>query len=232
MLNLLAGMGHKLPIIFYTDPWFPAKYKWARDIIAEFGLETYDYPPLGVTLLHGKSIVAFTNHYQIGNCTLELPKNIEKPVDGRKWVCGLEVLSRPTGTFNYPWDAVFIGHKDTDVDQIAGSVKLHVDVKLNAGRGPDGLFPLKHWTDDDIWEYTDRFNVPQQWDRYDRQTKKEYDDKFTNSDYANVCINCCDCRETQKSVPCPKLGGMKVPVIASMVPYKELLGGYYGNDAG
>ncbi len=231
MLNLLAAMGHKLPIVFYTDPWFPEKYQFAREVIAEYGLEAYDYPPSAITLLHGKEIVAFTNYYQVGNSYLELPKNIEPWQKGKRWVCGLELLSRPTGTFNYPWDAAFIGHKDSDVDQIAGSVKLHVDVKLNVGRGPDGLFPLKNWTDKDIWEYTHKFNVPQQWDRYDPKTHKENPDKWTNSDYANVCINCCDCRVKEKAVPCPKMQGMLVPVVSDLVPYKPLTGGYYG-DAG
>lgn len=231
MLNLLAAMGHKLPVVFYTDPWFPEKYEWARQIISTYGLEVYDYPPSAITLLHGKEIVAFTNYYQIGHGYLELPKNIEHYALGKRWVCGLQLLQRPTGTFNYPWDAVFVGHKDSDVDQIAGSVKLNVDVKMNAGRGPDLLFPLKSWTDEDIWEYTDAYDVPQQWDRYDRVKRTEKPDKWTNSDYANVCINCCDCRVKEASVPCPKLGGMMVPNVTALVPYKALTGGYYG-DAG
>lgn len=234
MLHLLRGAGYSLPVVFYTDPWFPEKYAWARNVIASWGLEVHDYPPAAVTLTHGKEIVAFTNHYQIGAgpVMLELPKNIEDWAKGKRWVCGLELLNRPTASYNFPWDAALIGHKDSDSDQIAGSVKLKVDVKLNAGHGPDGLFPLKHWTDDDVWAYTEEHEVPQQWERYDQTTHKERPNKWANSDYANVCINCCDCRVKADAVPCPKLKGLLVPMVTDKVPYRVLTKGYYGDDAG
>jgi 3'-phosphoadenosine 5'-phosphosulfate sulfotransferase (PAPS reductase)/FAD synthetase len=232
LLHLLREMGCNLPIVFHRDPWFPSKYAFAEAIIQDWQLEVHDYPPSAVTLWEKNDIVAFTNHYQIGpRRFLHLPKNILPPEEGKKWLCGLrEVLGRPTGAFNYPFDVAFIGHKSSDKDQMAGSVTLHTDIKQNAGTAPDGAFPLRHWTDADVWDYTERFNVPQQRDRYDVGGKCERSDKEHNSDYAHVCIACIDRREKAVSVQCPRLG-MQVTNVSAEVPYTETCMSYYGEEA-
>jgi hypothetical protein len=92
--------------------------------------------------------------------------------------------------------------------------------------GPDLLFPLKGWTDEDIWEYTERYNVPQQETRYSVEYRKELPDKHANSDYAHICISCCN-KKSAAVVRCPKLG-MMVNNIADKVNYTTLPGGYYG----
>lgn len=234
LLHILRSNNINLPVIFYTDPWFPKKYSFAHSLIAEWDLTVYDYPPIAVTMWEGESIMAFTNHYQIGDISkggiLQLPKNIIPPEDGKKWICGLnDILRRPTSGFNYPWDVVLVGHKDTDEDQIAGKVKLHCDVKKNNGIAPDVAFPIRHFTDSDIWEYTEKFGVPQQWDRYDRETKKENPDKETNSDYANVCISCIDIRKKGQFVKCPKLNNLVVTNMSESVPYHKPEFSYFGD---
>jgi 3'-phosphoadenosine 5'-phosphosulfate sulfotransferase (PAPS reductase)/FAD synthetase len=236
LLHLLrVDLKLRHPVIFHSDPWWPAKYAFAHKMARTYGLEVHDYPPSFVTLWQGKEIMAFTNHYQTGRhaaAILQMPKNILPPETGKKYLCGLrDVLGRPTGNFNYPWDAVFIGHKSSDADQIAGEIPLHCDVKQNAGIGPDGIFPLREWTDDDVWDYTARFQVPQQEDRYDIANRCERADKRANSDYAHVCIACCDRRETRAAVPCPKLGGLEVANVAAMVPYDTPKFNYFGKPA-
>jgi hypothetical protein len=230
MLHLIRDMGKSLPVIFHKDPWFPQKYKFADEVISDWGLEVYDYPPSKITMWEGVGIMAFTNHYQIGNSQssyLQLPKNILPPEDGKKWICGIDLISRPKASFQYPWDLALIGHKNSDKDEIAGSVNLHVDIKKNAGIAPDGAFPLRHWTDDDVWEYTKLHNVPQQWSRYDKNTKSEIENKDANSDYANVCINCINSKEKLSTVHCPKLN-MQVSNIAQHAPYDTPVFDYFG----
>jgi hypothetical protein len=232
LLHILVSHGFKPKIVFYRDPWWPQKYQFADWVINAWGLEVYDYPPSEITMWEGKEIMAFTNHYQVGyssNAIIKLPKNILNPEDGRKWICGLDLLNRPKGSFAFPWDVMFVGHKSSDVDQIAGSVKLHVDIKKNAPGVPDFAFPLRNWTDNDIWEYTEANSIPQQWDRYDRATRKEWDDKWTNSDYANVCIRCIDRRSKEKSVYCPKLQ-CQVSNISDQIPYQDVAMDYFGDD--
>ena len=235
LLHLLRSRGINLPIIFHRDPWWPAKYAFADEVIATWELEIHDYPPFAVSLWEGKEIMAFTNHYQVGALpagNLRLPKNILSPEAGKKFLCGLnDVLRRPTAQhYNYPWDCVLIGHKSSDQDQIAGKLILHCDIKPGAGATPDAAFPLRQWTDEDVWNYTTANHVPQQSDRYDVENRCEWPDKRPNSDYAHVCIACIDRRETRRGVPCPRLG-CEVAVIADQVPYDQPAHRYYGEEA-
>ena len=229
LLHLLRSRDINLPVIFHRDPWFPEKYEFADRIIRECGLEVYDWAPAKVTMWSGEAIMAFTNYYQIGytqNSHLGVPKNILKPEPGKKFICGLkDVLRRPTGGFNYPWDVILIGHKSSDEDQIAGKIPLNCDIKQNAGIAPDAAFPLKEWTDKDIWDYTEQYGVPQQETRY--QNRAEVKDKTANSDYAHVCIACIDRHEKAPSVHCPKLGCM-VSNVSALVPYQDVKMDYFG----
>lgn len=238
LLHILLAMGYDLPIVFHRDPWFPKKYEFADEIIRRWNLTVFDYPPLTTSLWEGKSLMAFTNHYQVGlrkggtPATLDLPKNILPPEEGTRWLCGLkDLLRRPTGFFNYSWDAAFLGHKNTDEDQIAGKVPLSCDIKQNNGEGPDGVFPMRDWNDDDIWEYTERFNVPVQMTRYAKKDGKwsELDDKTYNSDYWHACIKCCDKREP-KTVHCPLLD-LEVTNISDTIPYHAAVAEYCTENA-
>ncbi len=233
LLHLLRSRGIRIPIIFHRDPWWPRKYAFADRVITDWELEVYDYAPFAVSLWEGKEIMAFTNFYQVGPLpagVLRLPKNILPPEPGKRFLCGLnDVLRRPTGNFNYPWDCVLIGHKSSDEDQIAGKVTLHCDIKLGAGQTPDAAFPLRQWTDADIWNYTETHGVPQQSDRYYVKGRCEYKDKRANSDYAHVCIACVDRREKRPAVPCPRLG-CDVSNIADQVPYDQPNFRYFGEE--
>lgn len=231
LLHLLRARQIVLPVIFHRDPWWPEKYAFADRIIRDWELEVHDWAPYKMTLWEGKAIMAFTTHYQIGALPgglLQVPKNILPPEPGKKFLCGLrDVLQRPTGTFNYPWDCVLIGHKSSDEDSIAGRVPLHCDIKQNAGVSPDAAFPLRDWTDADIWEYSAANNVPQQEDRYDAANRCERPDKRTNSDYAHVCIACCNSRDKTPKVLCPKLN-CEVSNVADLVPYSKPEFTYFG----
>ena len=229
LLHIMRGMGVNVPLVFYRDPWFAKKYVFAQRVAAEWDLVVHDYNPSRVTMSEGREIMAFTNPYQIGGAQLARPKNILEPVAGERFVCGLtDVLHRPTGSYNFNWDAVFIGHKSSDQDQIAGKIPLHADVRSGAGIFPDAVFPLRHWTDADVWSYSKTHNVPQQEDRYDVENECELPDKSANSDYARVCIECVDCRKRGQVVHCPKLD-MDVTNVSERVVYEGLTSDYFGN---
>lgn len=234
LLHLLLAAGIRLPVIFHRDPWFPQKYAFAERVAREWGLALWDYPPSAVTMWEGKGIMAFTNHYQIGPQRedgripdLALPKNIVPPERGRSFLCGRDdVFGRPLGTFDYPWDVVFIGHKSADEDQIAGRVPLAAEIVCN-GVGPDAAFPLRDWTHEEVWAYTERFGVPVQEDRYVRGADgrwREVEDKWANSDYWHACIRCLDRREGAEVI-CPKTG-QAVPNVSERVVYRDIVPEY------
>lgn len=229
MLHLMIeDMGLDLPVIFFRDPFFPWKYKFADDMIQQYELEVYNWTPQAVSLWEGKSIMAFTNHLSFGRSVLDLPKNIIEP-DDNYFKCGIEILNQPKGTFQTPWDLTFVGHKNCDEDQIAGKIPLKCDIKQNGELAPDVAFPLRDWSNADIWAYTKRFKVDQQPDRYDVENECEFEDKTTNSDYANVCIRCLDRRNKAPAVFCPK-HKIEVTNISHMVNYHEPKHNYFGED--
>jgi 3'-phosphoadenosine 5'-phosphosulfate sulfotransferase (PAPS reductase)/FAD synthetase len=207
LLYLLKSMKRIPPVIFYEDSWFPRKYEFAHRIIASMNLEVYDYPPVRTSMLYGKGIPAFVNEYLLsGNMTMALPKNIQEYEDGdTEWLCGLNFFTRPLGTIAFPWDLVLIGHKSCDEDQIYGRVPLKTRL-VTRGSGPAYAFPLKDWTHDDVWDYTEENDVPVQQSRYDQAHRTEWKSKYFSSDYFHACIRCVDKRRAGTEVSCPKLG--------------------------
>jgi Phosphoadenosine phosphosulfate reductase family len=235
LLHLVREVADQnIPILFHRDPWFSAKYEFAEKVIRDWELIVFDYPPVSVSMWQGKSIVAFTNHYQIGldpktkkPTALALPKNIVDPEPNKPWLCGRrDFLNRPVAYFNYPWDVTLIAHKSSDVDQIAGSVPLSCDIKQNDASGPDAAFPLRHWTDEDVWNYTEEHSLPVQDTRYEKLNGHwtEKADKTFNSDYWHACIKCIDPREP-KTVHCPLLD-MEISNISDQVLYQDCVPDY------
>ena len=116
----------------------------------------------------------------------------------------MNFLIRPCGIFSYPWDSAFVAHKDVDDDPIFGPVPLHSKV-VYRDEGPDYVFPIREWTHNDVWDYTEQFNVPFQADRYDLANRREWPDKEFNSDWYPTCFRCVDKRISGQTVFCPKL---------------------------
>jgi 3'-phosphoadenosine 5'-phosphosulfate sulfotransferase (PAPS reductase)/FAD synthetase len=205
LLWILRAMKRTPPILFYEDPWFPRKYAFAHEIIETLNLEVYDYPPIRTSMLYGKGIPAFVNEYLLsGNMTMALPKNIVEYEDGdTEWLCGLNFFMRPLGTIAFPWDLILIGHKSCDEDQIYGKVPLKTNL-VRRDSGPAYAFPLKDWTHDDVWDYTEENDVPVQQSRYDQAHRTEWKSKYFSSDYFHACIRCVDARRKGDTVFCPR----------------------------
>jgi phosphoadenosine phosphosulfate reductase family protein len=207
LLHLLLSNEHRMPIVYYRDPFFPRKNDFANKVISMWNLEVHDYPPQKTSLLHGKEIVALVSEYQTGRMsTVAVLKNALEFQDDNNpddFLCGVLFLMRPCAVFNYPWDAALVAHKDVDEDQIYGVVPLASPI-VYRDEGPDFIFPLKDWTHDDVWDYTIANKVPFQSDRYDLEHRTEWPDKTYNSDWYPVCIRCIDKRKAGEQVFCPK----------------------------
>lgn len=206
LLHLMLSRNIRIPIIYHRDPWFPRKNYFADQVINLWNLEVHDYPPARVSLCTGTEMIALVSEYQTGehSATYVLKNSIEyKDGDSEEqFLCGLNFLMRPCGVFAFPWDAAFVAHKSVDEDPIFGPVPLHSKV-VYRDEGPDYVFPLREWTHDDVWDYTEQFKVPFQADRYNE--RKEWPDKTTNSDWYPVCLRCVDKRISGQKVFCPKL---------------------------
>jgi 3'-phosphoadenosine 5'-phosphosulfate sulfotransferase (PAPS reductase)/FAD synthetase len=197
--------GFPLPVIYHRDPWFPAKHEFAERVVRAWAMEVHDYPPAIVGVKTKQDAIELVARYNFGTQGIDIPKNVCAPQEypRRDYICGLhDWMMRPKGAvLPYPWDAMFIGHKSSDVDPFEGPVPLKYDI-IDAA-GVLVAYPLRHWTDADVWDYIEANHIPVQETRY--QGRREVKDRWYNNDYVHACTGCIDPRNKEKEVYCPKL---------------------------
>jgi hypothetical protein len=192
----------------------------------------YDYAPLDYMLTDGFDIETgaprfdFVKLYQFGQKALALCLGTEEPkpeeLASGRYLCGLDALRRPTGTFEFPWDSAFHGQKSADVDLIKGQVPLAQDALVQAGV-PTQYYPMRHWSDADVWAYLEAAGVPNDDTRYTKDSNGVWmhkADKANNSDYYPVCWNCVN-RHLGDTVWCPK-NSCETNNISHLAPYVDL----------
>jgi hypothetical protein len=207
-----------LPVIYYRDPWFSHKHEFANRIIRTWSIECHDYPPTAAGIKVNSEHLELVARYSLGSTYIDLPKNVCQPKEysRRDYLCGLRdwILRPKAGALSFPWDVLLHGHKSSDVDPFEGHVPLQADeAELN-----DRLrlfFPLREWTDSDVWQFLEDNHVPFQPQRYgDRRTERA--DKWHNNDYTHACTACIDPRADEEKVFCPKLKSF-VPNVGKQV---------------
>jgi hypothetical protein len=225
---------YPLPILYFKHPYFPAKQAFANEVIESWALTVHDYPPFAAGVKVKPDMIELVARYGFGvKSALDLPINTLAPVPRRNFICGLYdwVLRPKAGVITFPWKSVFQGHKSSDVDPFDGPIPLKSDT-ATIGQ-TELVFPLRHWTDVDVWDYIEANHVPYDKRRYQRTEdgparnashsdagggrRTEIADKWLNPDYIHACTACIDPRETRKTVRCPKLGGAPVRNMGAQV---------------
>ena len=233
MLHLIRyEVGAKLPVIQWREPRFRSRYAFSDRLANAWDLEMYDYAPLDYMLTDGFDIETgaprfdFVKLYQFGQKALALCLGTEEPkpeeLASGRYLCGLDALRRPTGTFEFPWDSAFHGQKSADVDLIKGQVPLAQDALVQAGV-PTQYYPMRHWSDADVWNYLEAAGVPNDDTRYTKDSNGVWmhkADKANNSDYYPVCWNCVN-RHLGDTVWCPK-NSCETNNISHLAPYVDL----------
>jgi len=171
----------------------------------------YDYPSTryaltdGIDVNTGEMRFDILKYQQWGGTNVIISLGTERPVGDEKYLCGVDFFQRPTGSFNWPWESVFIGTKGGDTDPIKGGVVLETDVRF-ADKSPVSLYPLRDWSDENVFEYLESEGVEPDPNRYEKiDGKWDYkSDKSMNADYIPTCLNCID-RHQGPYVHCPKL---------------------------
>jgi hypothetical protein len=172
--NRLSCHTYPVAVIYHRQAWFPAKNQFADRVIRSWALEIHTSPPLVCGVKCNSDRLELVARYPFGEKTFDLPLNTEKPLPRRAYGCGyLWILQPKTAVATWPWQVAFHGHKNSDVDPYEGPVPLRAD-QVDAG-GVHVVFPLRNWTDADVW------------------------------DYIHACTACIDPRETAEQVYCPKL---------------------------
>jgi 3'-phosphoadenosine 5'-phosphosulfate sulfotransferase (PAPS reductase)/FAD synthetase len=207
VLDLVRRHRDDLPVVFHREPWQPHKYRFADAVIQHYGLRVYDFPPSATMVQDGGGEVEIAGYYQIGARYNMLPTGIRAPKDGEDFVCGLaDIYQRPTGTFNWPWDAMFHGHKASDTDAVYGDITIRTDVARNLDSA-SLVFPIRLFTDEDVWRYIEENNLPIHHGRYEKvgESWQEREDKGDNPDYVTACTACM-AKDGPAEVLCPRLG--------------------------
>lgn len=228
MLHLLIHkVGVKLPCVQWREPWMRDRYELSDHLIREWDLDVYDYAPGKIALTDGTTPegghqIDFIKYQQWGNQTAcMVVVTGQEPVEGKPWRCGMAVLSRPLGTFAWPWDACFHGQKSDDVDPIKGRMPLAMDVR----RTPDcpaQLFPMRDWTDEDVWNYLESEGVRNDETRYGKDSDgrwRHLADRSRNADFPHICTNCMS-RRGAATVWCPKHQA-EVNNVSVWLPYED-----------
>lgn len=242
LLDLCRRAGYyAVPCISFTEEWLPRKWAFLRHVAQLWDLEIIEYPPLGAWIneTEGKFVMGAT--WQTGAGNVELPWDVQQPppeaMQGNElagpYRCGMKWMSRRTGGVDWQWDLILIGHKDVDTDPVIGPVPLKVDhVPPPDGQPATTWFPLRGWTDADIWAYTTARNLPVDWRRY-QQTDGLPIDRETpeNPDTMHACVHCLKQCHAGQEVRCPATGEM-MPALADRVPrLAALRKPYFGTTA-
>jgi hypothetical protein len=230
LLHLLKfRAGADIPVVQWREPKFRERYRYSDRLTDQWNLEVYDYPPMHVALADGPDVETGQMRFDLlkfqqwGEKCIVLSLGTERPIGGEKFLCGVDFLARPTGTFRWPWNAVFIGTKRCDTDLIKGHVPLQMDIRHHEG-SPVSLYLIHDWSDAEVFEYLETSGVKPDEDRYEINDVGEWvhkKDKSKNADYIPTCLNCVD-RHNSGPAWCPKLKAT-VSSMAHLAPYEDVV---------
>ncbi len=217
LLALARTVKPDIECVFLTLPWMRQKLSFAHRVQEAWGLTVHDMLPASITMCEGNGRVDVMETYPLKGegQTLTVARGTESAEDGQPFVCGVDWLQRPKALGQFPFDLALHGHKNSDGDPLSGPIPLELDV-LQFVNGTETVFPLREWSDAEVWEYTMENNLPWDSGRY-ALDGTPLPDKRMNSDYYHACFACCR-SDGAEFVACPKRGGAQVNSLKDQVP--------------
>lgn len=205
LLHLVRQIRPELPVVFLREPFFPLKNKFANRIIEEWSLTVYDFPPVYTGhIARGEEfeIVNWYNAYR--GAYLYLPTGTHKRQDGMPYLCAVkDFIGRPkVSKYTFPWDTIFVGHKNGDTDAILGETRL--TERTPKLKEMTLALPIMEWSDADVWAYIRENKIPYNENRYNAADDfREFADKTYSNDFYPCCF---DCLAAAGEVVCPRSG--------------------------
>jgi len=237
--HIVRAAGHDWPIITYMTEWHPRKWDFARRMSVRYNEPIITYNPQGTWIYQQDGAAVLGSTYQLGTDPekpgIDIHVDVIEPPDAAQtmphgYECGLRYMSRLRGSIEWRWDAVLLGHRDVDRDRFLGALPLASETVPLGDPHPDLCFPLKHWTDREIWDYTMHEGIMVDWDRY--STEDRWGDPAfvyvpasllneANNDCMHACIRCLKLGEPA-TVHCPAVG-QPIPSQAAKVRHVTTL---------
>jgi len=207
LLHLILRI-KKIPVIYWREPFYQKKFAHSQSIAEKWDLEVYDYPPTFTDYLQlGNYFDVYSYYYINGKDYVNLSTGTRdyKPED-KEFLCAIkDLLGRPkVPAYEFNWDCIFHGHKQCDPLYVTDRIELP-RLKI-FGKGILAM-AIKDWTDNEIWDYIHKYDLPFNKERY-----RAGNEKF-NNDVFPTCHDCLDYRKIGSMVYCPKLK-KEVPCIA------------------
>lgn len=221
MLHLVYSIKN-IPIIQWRIQGQTKKYEFSNRIIKEWNLTIYDYLPTRMDIVCSGDEFSAVGLRDMGNGGWAyVATDLVKPIDSNFGCALIDFIEHPTVQFfNYPWGLTLIGNKSCDYNPVLGEMPIKKSVSII---GNTILYcPLRDWTDEDIWEYTEKYNVPYNDKQYNRNNGyKDFENKTYNEGCYYACTDCVN-PNNDEMVQCPLLGKKKKN-ISSLMNYEEKL---------
>lgn len=196
LLHLILRL-KKVPVIYWREPFFQKKFAHPQKVAEDWDLAVYDYPPSACDYMQLDDYFDVYSLYSAGKSWLNLYTGCVDYQEGKPFLCAIkDLLLRPkVSSYEFKWDCVFHGHKQCDPVYIADKI----DLPRTKYDGEKILvLPIRDWTDQDIWDYIHKYNLPYNSDRYDSKNEDKNNDMF------RTCHNCLDYRVKEPYCPLVK----------------------------
>ena len=201
MLALVREQKPDVDVVYFNAFPSPTKHAFAMQVANDWKLNLHCPTPLGRDLIgKGDHVKILELHLLAPNRAMAFPMEAEPGYEpDADCHCAIAKLNEPVADCQLDFDGVFIGHRNDDVDPTQSAVPLASDAVIY----PDFryLYPLKDWTEADIWHATNLLEIPQNWARYSQN------EMAANNDYYPLCTRCLSsdvpvtCPKTQQDIP-------------------------------
>lgn len=209
LLSLMKRvMGCYPDVVFWEDGLPKHKYRHAYQSAENMNINLFIYPPTFADYWQTDGFFDVVHYFYVdGSRFLGLSSGCRPYRAGEDYLCAVgDLLSYPTiDTYDFQWDFIFSGQKSCDDLHITDRHEMQSAAVEFGDRFL--IYPLHNWTDDDVWEYVERFALKVQKDRYEgnpggREGTPENDKN--NPNVAPTCYTCLDYNNEGREVWCPK----------------------------
>lgn len=182
------------------------KHAFVRSVCAMWDVPLDERKPSARDLAGRGNHIEVINLFHIGpNAILHLGM---QPVteNNQHHFCAVRERYKPIEDAPWPYDVAVCGQRDDDKDTLYGDVPVGADeLRLGPVRA---IFPLRRWTEADVWAATREYKIPQNYLRYDRRTGEKLSGSAFNNDYYHLCTRCLEpgLDAPDGVIDCPKFG--------------------------
>lgn len=211
MLYLVRQFRPDIPVLYFKGLPHPTKHLFAARISRELALDIRLPEPKYKDLIAKDGKVELIEVYEVAPGRLVYFPIEPEPdyVPGPGYACAVDKFMTATIPAPMSFDALFVGHRGDDIDPTFGKVPLVSSVF--EAEGFRTIYPIKDWTEADIWEFSREVGIPQNEARY-------AGDMRANNDYHEMCVNCL--KKTGADAYCPK-AGRRIPQTGAQLGLEE-----------